>query len=118
MMILPLIIGNTREALKTVPNSYRQGAIGIGATKWYMIRTILLPSAMSGIVTGIVLFVLGSVIEVGYYKFNLDLVDRRNEAEIGTMFGLTSATKSDAKVCKPKTSYEDAINSFFKANNL
>ena len=38
--------------------------------------------------------------------------------EIGTMFGLTSATKSDAKVCKPKTSYEDAINSFFKANNL
>lgn len=57
LMILPLIIGNTREALKTVPNSYRQGAIGIGATKWYMIRTILLPSAMPGIVTGIVLAV-------------------------------------------------------------
>lgn len=34
------------------------------------------------------------------------------------LFGLTSATKPDAKVCKPKTSYEDAINSFFKANNL
>ena len=55
LMILPLIIGNTREALKTVPDSYRQGAIGIGATKWYMIRTILLPSAMSGIVTGVIL---------------------------------------------------------------
>lgn len=55
LMILPLIIGNTREALKTVPDSYRQGAIGIGATKWYMIRTILLPSAMPGIVTGVIL---------------------------------------------------------------
>lgn len=57
LMILPLIIGNTREALKTVPDSYRHGAIGIGATKWYMIRTILLPSAMPGIVTGIILAV-------------------------------------------------------------
>ena len=57
LMILPLIIGNTREALKTVPDSYRQGAIGIGATKWYMIRTILLPSAMPGIITGVILAV-------------------------------------------------------------
>lgn len=57
LMILPLIIGNTREALRTVPDSYRHGAIGIGATKWYMIRTILLPSAMPGIVTGIILAV-------------------------------------------------------------
>lgn len=57
LMILPLIIGNTRESLKTVPDSYRQGAIGIGATKWYMIRTILLPSAMPGIITGIILAV-------------------------------------------------------------
>lgn len=55
LMILPLIIGNTREALKSVPDSYRHGAVGIGATKWYMIRTILLPSAMPGIITGIVL---------------------------------------------------------------
>ncbi len=57
LMILPLIIGNTREALKAVPDSYRQGAAGMGATKWYMIRTILLPSAMPGIVTGLILSV-------------------------------------------------------------
>ena len=57
LMILPLIIGNTREALKTVPDSYRHGAVGMGATKWYMIRTILLPSSMPGIVTGIILSV-------------------------------------------------------------
>ena len=57
IMVLPLITRNTQEALKTVPESYRSGALGIGATKWYMIRTILLPSAMPGIVTGIVLAV-------------------------------------------------------------
>ena len=55
IMVLPLITRNTQEALKTVPDSYRNGAIGMGATKWYMIRTILLPSAMPGIVTGIIL---------------------------------------------------------------
>ncbi len=55
IMVLPLITRNTQEALKTVPSSYRSGALGIGATKWYMIRTILLPSAMPGIITGIIL---------------------------------------------------------------
>ena len=55
IMILPLITRNTQEALKTVPDSYRHGAIGLGAGKWHTIRTILLPSAMPGIVTGIIL---------------------------------------------------------------
>ena len=55
IMVLPLITRNTQEALKRVPDSYRNGALGMGATKWYMIRTILLPSAMPGIVTGIIL---------------------------------------------------------------
>lgn len=55
LMILPLITRNTQEALKTVPKSYRDGALGIGATKWYMIRTILLPSSMPGIITGVIL---------------------------------------------------------------
>lgn len=55
LMILPLITRSTQEALKTVPSAYRSGALGIGATKWYMIRTILLPSAMPGIITGIIL---------------------------------------------------------------
>lgn len=55
LIVLPLITRNTQEALKTVPDSYRSGALGIGATKWYMIRTILLPSAMPGIITGIIL---------------------------------------------------------------
>ena len=57
IMVLPLITRNTQEALKTVPDSYRSGALGMGATKWYMIRTILLPSALPGIVTGVILAV-------------------------------------------------------------
>lgn len=48
LMVLPLITRNTQEALKTVPDSYRHGAVGLGAGKWHTIRTILLPSAMPG----------------------------------------------------------------------
>ena len=55
LMVLPLVIRNTQEALKTVPDGYRNGAIGLGAGKWYMIRTILIPSSMSGIITGAIL---------------------------------------------------------------
>lgn len=55
LMVLPLITRNTQEALKTVPDSYRSGALGLGAGKWYMIRTVLLPSAAPGILTGAIL---------------------------------------------------------------
>lgn len=55
LMVLPLITRNTQEALKTVPDSYRHGAVGLGAGKWHTIRTILLPSAMPGIITGVIL---------------------------------------------------------------
>ena len=54
LMVLPLLTRNTQEALKTVPDSYRSGAIGLGSGKWHMIRTILIPSAMPGIITGAV----------------------------------------------------------------
>ena len=55
LMVLPLITRNTQEALKAVPNSYRHGAVGLGAGKWYTIRTILLHSALPGILTGVIL---------------------------------------------------------------
>ncbi len=55
IMVLPLIIRTTEEALKTVPVSYREGALGMGATKWYMIRTVILPSSLPGIITAIIL---------------------------------------------------------------
>ncbi len=55
LMVLPLLTRNTQEALRTVPDSYRQGAMGLGAGKWHTIRTILLPCAMPGIITGVIL---------------------------------------------------------------
>ncbi|MHB1154935.1 MAG: phosphate ABC transporter permease PstA [Eubacteriales bacterium] len=57
IMILPTIIRTTQESLKTVPISYREGSLGMGATKWYMIRTIVLPCSLDGIVTGSILAV-------------------------------------------------------------
>jgi len=52
---LPLIIRSTEEALKTVPDSYREASLALGATKWQTIRKIVLPSAIPGILTGIML---------------------------------------------------------------
>lgn len=55
IMILPIIIRNSQVALINVPKSYREAALGMGATKWYMIRTVLLPSSLPGILTGVIL---------------------------------------------------------------
>lgn len=55
IMTLPTIIRTTQESLKTVPNGYREGSLAMGAGKWYMIRTAVLPSAIDGIVTGCIL---------------------------------------------------------------
>ena len=55
VMTLPTVIRATQESLKTVPSSYREGALGLGAGKWRMIRTVVLPSAVDGIVTGCIL---------------------------------------------------------------
>lgn len=52
MMILPVIIRTTQESLKTVPNAYREGSLALGSSKWHMIRTVVLPNAIDGIVTG------------------------------------------------------------------
>ena len=57
VMILPTIVRTTQESLKTVPQSYREGALGLGAGKWHMIRTVVLPNAVDGIVTGCILAV-------------------------------------------------------------
>ena len=52
---IPTIIRTTQESLKTVPQSYREAALGLGAGKWHMIRTVVLPSSIDGIVTGCIL---------------------------------------------------------------
>ena len=57
LMVLPTIISNTRESLLTVPRSSREGALALGSGKWHMIRTVVLPSALDGIITGCILSV-------------------------------------------------------------
>ena len=57
MMILPTIVRTTQESLKTVPQAYREGALALGSGKWHMVRTVVLPNAIDGIVTGCILAV-------------------------------------------------------------
>ena len=57
IMTLPIIMRTTQESLKTVPDSFREGALALGAGRWHMIRTTVLPSAVDGIVTGCILAV-------------------------------------------------------------
>lgn len=55
IMNLPNVMRTTQESLKTVPQSYREGALGLGAGKWRMIRTVVLPGCVDGVVTGCIL---------------------------------------------------------------
>lgn len=57
IMNLPTIMRNTQESLKTVPQSYREGAFGLGAGKWRVIRTVVLPGCVDGVITGCILSV-------------------------------------------------------------
>ena len=55
IMNLPTVMRTTQESLKTVPQSYREGAFGLGAGKWRVIRTVVLPNCVDGIITGCIL---------------------------------------------------------------
>ena len=55
IMNLPTVMRTTQESLKTVPQSYREGAFGLGAGKWRVIRTVVLPSCVDGVITGCIL---------------------------------------------------------------
>ena len=57
IMNLPTIMRTTQESLKTVPQSYREGAFGVGAGKWRVIRTVVLPNCVEGVITGCILSV-------------------------------------------------------------
>lgn len=70
-LILPTIIRTSEEALLTVPRSYREGSLSLGATKWYTIFNVVIPSAMPGIVTGIVLSVGRIIAETAIFWVTL-----------------------------------------------
>ncbi|MGM9551496.1 MAG: phosphate ABC transporter permease PstA [Clostridia bacterium] len=75
IMTLPTIIRTSQESLKTVPDGYREGSLALGAGKWYMIRTVVLPSAVDGIVTGCILSVGRIVGESGALLFTAGMAN-------------------------------------------
>ena len=78
IMNLPTIIKTTLESLKTVPNSYREGAFGLGAGKWRVIGTVVLPGCIDGIVTGCILTIGRIVGESAALLFTAGLAHNLN----------------------------------------
>ena len=109
IMVLPLITRTTQEALKTVPESYRSGALGIGATKWYMIRTILLPSAMPGIVTGIILAIGRIVGESAALLFTAGSGYILPRNFLGKIFESGGTLTIQLYLCMQKAKYDEAF---------
>lgn len=93
IMILPTIIRTTQESLKTVPISYREGALGLGSTKWHMIRTIVVPSSLDGVVTGSILAVGRIVGESAALLFTAGVVEGV-VSNISTAYGKSGSTLS------------------------
>ena len=87
VMNLPTIIRTTQESLKTVPQGYREGALGLGAGKWHIIRTIVLPCSIDGIVTGCILAIGRIVGESAALLFTAGFAHALN----GFFTGLTSS---------------------------
>jgi phosphate transport system permease protein len=87
IMNLPTVIRTTQESLKTVPQSYRDGAFGLGAGKWRVIRTVVLPGCVDGVITGCILSVGKILGETAALLFTAGLAHNLN----GIFEGLTSS---------------------------
>ena len=109
LMVLPLITRNTQEALKTVPDSYRSGALGIGATKWYMIRTILLPSAAPGILTGVILSIGRIVAESAALLFTAGSGFQLPKNLFGKLFESSGTLTIQLYLSMQKAKYDQAF---------
>ena len=94
IMTLPTIVRTTQESLKTVPQSYREAALGLGAGKWRMIRTVVLPSSIDGIVTGCILSVGRIVGESAALLFTAGMGMAMNDffASVGNFIHSSGAT--------------------------
>lgn len=109
LMVLPLITRNTQEALKTVPDSYRSGALGIGAMKWYMIRTILLPSAAPGILTGVILSITRIVGESAALLFTAGSGFQLPKNLFGKLFESSGTLTIQLYLSMQKAKYDQAF---------
>jgi len=96
IMVLPTIIRTTQESLKTVPQSYREGSLGLGSGKWHMIRTVVLPSAMNGVVTGCILSIGRVVGESAVLLYTAGLSTTMQDLSPGNIGKASGATLSSA----------------------
>ena len=87
IMNLPTVMRTTQESLKTVPQSYREGAFGLGAGKWRVVRTVVLPGCVDGVITGCILSVGRILGESAALLFTAGFAHALN----GFFSGLTSA---------------------------
>ncbi len=90
IMNLPTVMRTTQESLKTVPQSYREGAFGLGAGKWRVIRTVVLPDCVDGVITGCILSVGRMIGESAALLFTAGFAHALN----GYVEGLNSAGAS------------------------
>lgn len=90
IMNLPTVMRTTQESLKTVPQSYREGAFGLGAGKWRVIRTVVLPGCVDGVITGCILSVGRILGESAALLFTAGFAHTLNDI----INGLTSAGAS------------------------
>ena len=85
IMNLPTVMRTTQESLKTVPQSYREGAFGLGAGKWRVIRTVVLPGCVDGVITGCILSIGRIVGETAALFYTAGLAHSLNGIFTGMM---------------------------------
>lgn len=96
VMVLPIVIRTTAESLKTVPKSYREGALGLGAGKWRMIATVVLPPALGGILTGCILSIGRVIGESAVLLYTAGLSMSMQDFSPGNLSQASGATLSAA----------------------
>lgn len=85
IMNLPTVMRTTQESLKTVPQSYREGAFGLGAGKWRVVRTVVIPGCVDGVITGCILSIGRIVGETAALFYTAGLAHSLNNFFTGLM---------------------------------
>ena len=109
IMNLPTIMRTTQESLKTVPQSYREGAFGLGAGKWRVIHTVVLPGCVDGVITGCILTVGRIIGESAALLFTAGFAHAVNDFFSGLMSPGASLTVALYVYAKEQGEFEIAF---------
>lgn len=109
IMNLPTVMRTTQESLKTVPQAYREGAFGLGAGKWRVIRTVVLPGCVDGIITGCILSVGRIIGESAALLFTAGFANTLNGFFKGLMSAGSTLTVALYSYAKTEGEFEAAF---------